>query len=394
MPLDIPTSLPPLGDQTEPDQVRVAAVVGGQLGSAPARGFGLTPDERAALETLTAGGSATAQTRSRIVNGAMQISQELAKESGNGVVSVIPYVADQWVMNAVTGATAALGICTASTTVPGVNWRLHLYAGATPDTSIAAGDIARIYQPIEGIRIADFGWGTASAQQVILRFTARSTMAGTFCVSLKNSTGLRSYVKNCVLTAANADQEFTLVIPGATTGTWLITTAVGVYLEWDIMSGTNNQGVEGWQAGNFGATSAISNFFGTANTSFYLSKVGLYIDPNNTGVAPAWQMPDEAEELRACQRYWYQIAIPKPLNSPRYGLAGTTAAEAGYIPFLVQMRTTPAATILTAPGLVNSTAFALTADTTPPVGMGATVNVTATGNYRAHTGSYAANARM
>ena len=31
--------------------------------------------------------------------------------------------------------------------------------------------------------------------------------------------------------------------------------------------------------------------------------------PTATGIAPAWQMPDEAEELRACQRYYAMRAI-------------------------------------------------------------------------------------
>ena len=277
-----------------------------------------------------------AQTRSRIVNGAMQISQEFARESGQSVVALGPNIADQWVMNATTGATAAVGVCTASTTVPGVNWRLQMFVGATPDTSIAAGDIARIYQPVEGIRIADFGWGTASASQVVLRFTANSTMAGTFCVALKNGAGNRSYVRNCVLTAANTNQEFTIIIPGDVTGTWPTTAVVGAYLEFAIMAGSTAQGVEGWQAGNFGATSAISNFFGTANTSFFLSKVGLYLDPLATGIAPPWLMPDEAEELRACQRYYatglYNIYSSNVVSGSAYYL--TT-------PLPVQPRTTP-----------------------------------------------------
>ena len=32
--------------------------------------------------------------------------------------------------------------------------------------------------------------------------------------------------------------------------------------------------------------------------AFELFDVGLYLDPEATGVAPKWEMPDEAEELR------------------------------------------------------------------------------------------------
>lgn len=56
MPLNVPTAIPPIGEQTDPTKVRVAAIVGGQLGSAPARGFGFTPAEITAIEILTTTG--------------------------------------------------------------------------------------------------------------------------------------------------------------------------------------------------------------------------------------------------------------------------------------------------------------------------------------------------
>ena len=54
MPLNTPIHIPPIGGQTDPEQARVAAIVGGQLASAPARGFGLTPAELTAVQALTA----------------------------------------------------------------------------------------------------------------------------------------------------------------------------------------------------------------------------------------------------------------------------------------------------------------------------------------------------
>lgn len=61
MPLDVPTSLPPVGKQTNPDEARVAVVIGGQLASAPARGIGLTDDELAFIQGGGGGsGSGTA----------------------------------------------------------------------------------------------------------------------------------------------------------------------------------------------------------------------------------------------------------------------------------------------------------------------------------------------
>ena len=51
-------------------------------------------------------------------------------------------------------------------------------------------------------------------------------------------------------------------------------------------------------------TASNTNGMATGGAVFELFDVGLYLDPNATGVPPPWQMPDEAQELAACQRYW------------------------------------------------------------------------------------------
>ena len=42
----------------------------------------------------------------------------------------------------------------------------------------------------------------------------------------------------------------------------------------------------------------MTNGMAGAGNVFELFDVGLYLDPDNTGLPPKWQMPDEAEELR------------------------------------------------------------------------------------------------
>jgi hypothetical protein len=49
----------------------------------------------------------------------------------------------------------------------------------------------------------------------------------------------------------------------------------------------------------------MTNGLGAASTlAWCLADVGLYIDDQNTGAAPPWEMPDYATELAACRRYW------------------------------------------------------------------------------------------
>jgi len=232
----------------------------------------------------------TALARNRIVNGAFQHSQE----NGNTTSSVSTYfLADQW-----QGLHA------------GMTGNYFVRGGAAPYFQggiggvmpVAAGNYGFIQQLIEGGRVADFLWGAADAKQVILRFESFSQLGGSFAVSIHNSAVDRSYVAPFTLPVA-AWTTVTLAIPGDTTGTWLTTTGLGMGIRFCFGTGTSLQGVAGWQAGNKLGLATTTNGFSSA-ASNYIRNVGLYLDPDNTGLAPPWQMPDEAEELRACQRYW------------------------------------------------------------------------------------------
>ena len=343
MPLDLPSVLPPLGPQTEPDKVRVAAVVGGMLGAAPARGFGLTPDELTALQNIDAtieaaiDATATAETRSRIVNGAMQISQERGDTAGGptGVFSGF-YPADQWlpVIN-MSGTMTAQRV--QSVTPNGSVNRIRLTVN-TADASLAAGEYATFSQTIEGVRIADFRWGSVSAKQIALRFGFKAP-AGTYCAHVRNGAFNRTYLANFTIAAgqANTDTEQVLVIPGDVTGTWPVDTGGGMTVGFSIAAGTTYQGVAGWQAGNFHNTVSGNNGLATAGAVFELYDVGLYLDPLATGIAPPWVMPDEAEELRACQRYWHQtytMYYSHVTNAFGYGTTNNTVVPPRAAPAL------------------------------------------------------------
>jgi hypothetical protein len=251
----------------------------------------------------------TAQTRNRIVNGAMQISQE----NGNTAVGSTGYFADQWFPQwSHDGAVTCQRV--QSVTPNGSKDRLRIVVN-TADTSLAAAQFQFIQTKIEGTRVADFRYGLASAKQSVLRFGFKGP-AGVYSAAITNSAANRSYPVNFTISAgqANADTEQVMIIPGDTTGTWLNDTGVGINIVVCVAGGTAVQGTANtWQVGNFWATAANSNGLGTAGT-FELFDVGLYLDPLATGIAPPWVMPDEAEELRACKRYWqkYVVQVPAP----------------------------------------------------------------------------------
>jgi hypothetical protein len=245
-------------------------------------------------------GLATSNAKNRIVNGGMQHSQEL----GSGPFSTAGYVLDQW-SNVFSGITVSAGRGGIAPSPDNSQWAIQLSVG-TAKPSLAAGDYWFISQPIEGIRVADFQFGTASAKRAILRFNFYAGVAGTYGMSLQNGGTTRSWCSNFTAPAGWSRQTF--VIPGDTTGTWPKDNTKAMIVNVGLALGTTYLApAVGWNAGNFFGVTGMSN--GAASvTSHWLADVGLYLD-DGSGIPPRWEMPDEAQELIACQRYWRTLYI-------------------------------------------------------------------------------------
>ena len=248
----------------------------------------------------------TAQARNRIVNPAMQISQEWGYTGSSNSAALSMYAADQWVAVSSTSPGTANVLRVAAITPNGSRDRFRLVV-ATAKAALAAGDYLVVQTILEGIRIADFGWGTAQARQVVLRFGFKAP-AGTYSIALTNGVAVnRTYLANFTVSAgqANTDTVQTFIIPGDTTGAWPTDNSRGMFLTIAAAMGTTFQGAAGdGTPANFMGTSANTNGMATAGNVFELFDVGLYLDDQNTGVPPPWVMPDEAQELPACRRYW------------------------------------------------------------------------------------------
>ena len=309
--------------------------------------------------------------RNRIVNGAMQVSQENGNTAGttNGY-----YVADQFAVYRTTSAGTITAQRVQSVTPNGSKDRARITITAA-DASLAAGEFLTFNQNIEGQEVADFRYGSASAKQSILRFGFKGPQ-GTYAVSVKNSALNRSFVSLFTISApqANTDTEQTITITGDTTGTWLTDTGIGLSIDIVLACGSTYQGTTGWQAGNILGTSGVSNGMGTVSAVFEIFDVGLYADFASTGTAPTWELPDYDDTLRQCQRYCF---LP-PANWIKAS-GGTAAAQAafsvvGYFPAAMRIAPTASGFAWT---LVN--APTPTMDTPTPHSVHTTVTSSAAG---------------
>ena len=234
--------------------------------------------------------------RNRIINGDMRIDQRNAGAAVTltGIDSEFPV--DRFKFTSNTTASLALQqVADAPTSfVNSIKATVN-----TADASPAVG--VWMEQPIEGLNVSDLGWGTANAQAVTISFWVKSTLTGTFGASLQNSARNRSYPFTYAISAANTWEQKTVTVAGDTSGTWLTTNGVGIYVICDLGLTGSLRGTAGsWAAADYrGVTSAVS-VIGTLSATWQITGVQLEAG----SVATAFEQIDYGRELIMCQRYY------------------------------------------------------------------------------------------
>jgi len=282
--------------------------------------------------------------RNRIINGDMRIDQRNAGAS----VSNNGYAVDRFLSFR---DAAAVSFTSQQSSVAPAGFINSVLSTVTSSGTQATNDGVGIQQRIEGLNVADLGWGTASAQSVTLSFWVRSSLTGTFSGSLSNSAFNRSYPYTYTINSANTWEQKTITIAGDTSGGWLTTNGIGIRVYWDFGSGSGLKGTAGaWAgAGYVGATGAV-NLVGTSGATFYITGVQLEAG----SVATPFERRNYGRELIMCQRYFEKsfgqtTAPAQNVGALQGGLttSGTsTSAQTllGYATFAAEKRATPTIT--------------------------------------------------
>ena len=258
--------------------------------------------------------------RNRIINGAMVIDQ---RNAGAAVTTTGAYTVDRFANTQSGGGVISWA---RSTTAPTGFTNSLSGTVTTPDSSIAAGDIYRLYQYIEGFNCADLAFGTASASTVTVSFWVRSSITGTYCLGLQNGTYNRGYAANYTINAANTWEYKTVTIAGDTTGTWATDNTAGIAVFWDFGSGTTwNQTANTWAASNTWKTSSQTNWISTNGATFYLTGVQLEVG----SVATPFEREIYSNTLAKCQRYYTRFVTGSGSNGGFLVGVVTSSTQAG-----------------------------------------------------------------
>jgi hypothetical protein len=275
----------------------------------------------------------------RIVNPGMRHSQQVGTTAAS---TDLYYAADQFIHSRSHDGTVSFGQVAVASPA-GSTHRIRLTVTGT-DVTIGAAQYGAILQALEGTRMADALFGTADARNLLLRFGFKGP-AGVYCVALRNAANNRSYIRE--FTATGSDQVVELTFPGDTSGTWPTTNAHWGSLIWSYAAGTDSQNTGNqWNATNDFATSNQSNLLATNAQVAELFDVGLYVDVANEGVFPIFELPPFDEDLRTCQRYFWQFSGAAATETP-FAMGGHTNTNTGRVvrTYPVPMRIAPTLTV-------------------------------------------------
>ena len=278
--------------------------------------------------------------KNRIINGDMRIDQRNAGASVTPTVTGSNvYTLDRFAV-AISQASKFSVQQNAASVTPPAGFTKYLGITSTSAYSVLTGDYFVVGQTIEGLNIADLGWGTASAATVTLSFWVRSSLTGTFSGSLNNSAQDRSYPFTYTISSANTWEQKSITIAGDTTGTWLTTNGNGIKLWFSLGMGSTLSGTAGAWAGAayFSATGATS-VVGTSGATFYIT--GVQLEKGST--ATSFDYRPYGTELQLCQRYYYKIQATGADQTFSTGYNSSTTNSNQITPFPVLMRVAPSA---------------------------------------------------
>jgi hypothetical protein len=279
--------------------------------------------------------------RNRIINGTMIVDQRANTVGANTVISSnAPYTVDRWRAQ-ISQHNGTMNVRQDSTSTAGFTKSLRAIVTAA-NTSLPVTSVTRVWTNIEGLNVADLGFGTANAKPVTLSFFVRSSNTGTFSGALTNYDENRSYPFEYTINTVDTFEKKTITIPGDTSGNWSSNTEGSFALNFSLGTGTTNLGTANawtgsWKVGTTGSFSLA----GVLNATWYLTGVQL----EEGSVPTSFEYRQFGTELALCQRYYYKFINNNGTGTAWAGQATTSLSTTRSIgiPIIlpVPARTTP-----------------------------------------------------
>jgi hypothetical protein len=266
----------------------------------------------------------------------------------------VDYTCDMWHESNYGGEAARITFQQRSGDTPTPNYRQAIRLDVTTAMGTPSGNNWMGFsQFIESQNIKFLGHGTSSAKPITLQFWIKSTKTGTATVGITRSDANREYLAEYTINQSDTWEFKTITFPGDTSGTEAAgDNGRGFMLYFCLFAGSSRHGtLNNWRAypgGYYGASANQVNLLD--NTSNFVLFAGVQLEVGN--IATPFEHKTFADNLRDCQRYYYQVGGQTNDGQPDepYGVLLPMAMNAtsirvkGVLTHPVPMRTGPSVT--------------------------------------------------
>ena len=258
------------------------------------------------INGLTYPSAGALSNRNLIINGAMTVAQRATSTSS--ITGTTEYrTLDRFKTELAAYSTVA-GTVSQSTEAP-TGFSKSIRFNVTTAETISASDLATIRYRVEAQDIQNLEYGTSNAKTTTLSFWVRSSITGTYGISLYQADAVRNLGLTYIVNTADTWEYKTLTIPGDTSGTINDDTGEGLQISWTLSAGSNFLGTTNTSWGAY-STNRWANGHAVdlmgATSNFYLTGVQLEVGERAT----PFEHRSYGDELARCQRY-YEKSYPQ-----------------------------------------------------------------------------------
>ena len=242
--------------------------------------------------------------RNLFINGAMQVAQRGADIDGvaNGGLCT-----DRFKFRIANTDNLVINLDQSTDTPAGFNNSLKVSVG-TAESAIAADEFFSFGQTVEAQNCQRMGYGSSSAKKLTLSFYVKSSVTGTYAISLfqsdaSSSPDRRYHSKTYTINSANTWEYKTVTINPNTNDAIANDNGVGLRVDWTLSAGTNytSGSNDTWGDSTNWMVGHNASWITTSGATFFLTGAQLEIGEQAT----PFEHRSFEDELQRCQRYTY-----------------------------------------------------------------------------------------
>ena len=275
--------------------------------------------------------------RNIVINGAMQVSQ---RGTDLNDVSHGDYCADRFEVIKANTDELVINYDQSTDAPDGFSNSFKLSVG-TVESAIDTNEYVMINQRIEAQNLQHLKYGTSSAETLTLSFHVKSSVTGTYALSVFQSDGTKYYSATYTISSANTWEYKTIKINGNTADAINNDNGAGLRLSWTLSSGSNftSGSNDAWGDSTNWAVGHNASWITTSSATFFVTGVQLEVGEQAT----PFEHRSFGEELALCQRYYYKLIIDSDADSFATGSNNSTTTSEHSIIFAQTMRANPTA---------------------------------------------------